>query len=193
MSDKAMKTTRDSETIAELTRLRDENRALQEENAHLKELRLRRMEVENGSINFSISGEAGMAFAAILLRFYEDNGGKNFFSFDVEKEDMRFNITIRNLNGELSPVEKLQQMHDELETLQQEFDTLRSEAANYKAEADHGWSEAGKAQEALAQLTEREEKLKEGLQMIFGLLEEHQPTWYLKKHYHILKELLQKD
>lgn len=88
-----------------------------EEIENLREMKIRRIEVENGAINFSIQGEAGMSFAAILLRFYEDNGGKNFFTFDVEKDGMRLSTTIENKHGELTVSEKLNQQSREIKYL----------------------------------------------------------------------------
>ncbi|MCU6798018.1 hypothetical protein OB236_38425 [Paenibacillus sp. WQ 127069] len=75
----------------------------------LSNLQLHRMEVEDGAINFHISGEAGMAFASILVRFFEDNGGKNFFSFDMKRGEEHFAINIQKVNGVLSPTEMMNQ------------------------------------------------------------------------------------
>jgi hypothetical protein len=97
---------------------------LQQENSHLNDLRLHRMEVEDGAINFSISGEPGMAFAAILVKFFEDNGGKNFFSFDMKRGNDHFSINIQKVNGQ-SPTEKMNQQAEEIKQKDAEIEKLR--------------------------------------------------------------------
>src|SRR5690625_3664304 len=116
-----------------------EIRRLREENERLQELRLHRMEIESGKVNFGISGEAGRAFAAILLKFFEDNGGKNFFSFDVEKDEMNLNVTIQNLNGELSVTDKLNQLQAENTKLKKELKGIGAE--QYYTMRENYWDE----------------------------------------------------
>jgi hypothetical protein len=109
--------------LAELKRVKTER-------DELKELTINRMEIENGKINFAISGEAGKVFAACLLRFFEDNGGKNYFSFDAVRGGMKFSVSITNLNGELSVSDKLNQLSAEAESIRIELSAMKQIAQN---------------------------------------------------------------
>lgn len=92
----------------------------------LTDLRLRRMEIEDGSVNFHISGEAGMAFATILVKFFEDNGGKNFFSFDLKSDQCHYSINIQKVGGELSLTEMMNEQAAEIERLKGYLRSLRT-------------------------------------------------------------------
>jgi uncharacterized coiled-coil DUF342 family protein len=145
------------------------------ERDELKELTINRMEIENGKINFAISGEAVKVFAACLLRFFEDNGGKNFFSFDAVREGMKFSVSITNLNGELSVSDKLNQLSAEAESLRTELSALKriaqtaldgslddahealTKISQYKGEDKSGRSEAKEISRGPAEGTEEGE------------------------------------
>ncbi|WP_245640056.1 hypothetical protein [Paenibacillus dakarensis] len=76
-----------------------------------KELTLKRVQ----DTDFTASGQPAMVFYEMLTQLFEQNGGKNFLTITLEKRDKsgRYSVTIRNLNGELSEAEKLDQMEQE--------------------------------------------------------------------------------
>jgi hypothetical protein len=115
--------------------------------ANLKELRLHRMEVENGAMNFSLSGEPGKAFVTFLVRFFEDNGGKNFLSFDISKSDHHYSISIQKVSGELTPVMKMNQQAEEIKRLREALEDIETLACMNKWNAIESIEE--RANEAL--------------------------------------------
>lgn len=94
----------------------------QSEIEQLQDMKIHRMKIEKGSINFSIGGEAGLIFASSLIKFYEDNGGKNFFVFDVERNGMHLSIAIENKNGELTVAKKLEQQERTIQSQKEEIE-----------------------------------------------------------------------
>ncbi len=82
-----------------------------------QELYVHEMNVENGALNMKLGGEPAKFFMMMLIGFFEENGGENFLTTTVENQAKRYEITIRNLNGQDSPAEKvarIQKENDEL-------------------------------------------------------------------------------
>lgn len=97
-----------------------EARAIQAEQER-DELKQQREGIMNylSNLHMTASGEPAMIFMEMLVGLFEQNGGKNFLTLTVEKPDKskRYSITIQNLNGELSPAEKMEALEKERNAL----------------------------------------------------------------------------
>lgn len=77
---------------------------------HNNELRLHKMEVRDGGIDLSLSGEPAKLFMQTLIEFFKQNGGKNFLSLTVDDGKNKYSISIENCNGTLTSAEKMTQL-----------------------------------------------------------------------------------
>lgn len=100
----------------------------------LDETILHSMNIEGGQVHLETSGGAGHKFVVALVNFYEANGGPNFFTMTIEgtvKEiRKRYEITIRDLKGNKSPAELLNELRAELQQNKNELDALKSDIAD---------------------------------------------------------------
>lgn len=83
----------------------------------LEETMLHEMNFEDGSINMALSGDGPKAFMAMLVDFFESCGGENFVTFGVENNDHKYEITINNLDGEITAADKMTELKEEVEKL----------------------------------------------------------------------------
>jgi len=78
---------------------------------------------ENGEVEIATTGGAGHRLIVALANFYEANGGENYFTMTFEGtvrgERKRYEITIRNLKGNKSPAETIQELKTKLAEYQQ--------------------------------------------------------------------------
>lgn len=74
------------------------------------DVQLHSMNIQNGKIDMSLSGEPAKTFMASLIQFFKQNGGKNFLCQTVEFDNgtEKYSVTIQNCNGELTPAEELE-------------------------------------------------------------------------------------
>lgn len=115
------------------------------------ELMLHRMELDDDALNMTIGGSAATSFMCSLVRFFEQNGGKNFLTLSVADAEHSYSITIQNNSGDDSPAKKLKELDELLEaskagqvSLQKAWEqdkaelTARAEAAEAERDAAVG-------------------------------------------------------
>lgn len=82
------------------------------------ELKLLEMQIKDGKIDMSLSGEMARAYMVGLIGMFERNGGKNFLTVTIEGQGKKYGITIQDCTKELTPAEKLEKLEKEfIETL----------------------------------------------------------------------------
>lgn len=64
----------------------------------------------DGGVKFGVDGIPGQMFLAVLVSFFEQNGGKNYITITVNNDKAHYDITIRNCDGTLTPAEKIVQL-----------------------------------------------------------------------------------
>jgi hypothetical protein len=78
------------------------------------DIQLHSLDFHDGSLNMELSGETVKGFYAILLQLFKDSGATNFLTVAIEHESDKYEITIRNCNGILTPAEKIAALEYEL-------------------------------------------------------------------------------
>lgn len=82
------------------------------------------LKIENSGCEIISEGGFIRRFCLALVNFYENNGGKNYFTTTVETtvkgKRKRYEITIRNLNGEKSPAETIAELKEKIANLERD-------------------------------------------------------------------------
>jgi hypothetical protein len=83
---------------------------------------LKSLHVDENGVEIISEGGFAHRFCVALVHFYETLGGKNYFTTTVETtvkgERKRYEITIRNLQGEKSPAEVIAELKDRVARLE---------------------------------------------------------------------------
>jgi hypothetical protein len=83
---------------------------------------LTELHIENNEFHMVSEGGFAHRFCVALVHFYETFGGKNYFTTTVETtvkgERKRYEITIRNLQGEKSPAEDIAELKEKVTRLE---------------------------------------------------------------------------
>ncbi|ADO59702.1 hypothetical protein [Paenibacillus polymyxa] len=66
---------------------------------NLQNLMVHKIDINGNGLDFKLSGEAGKFFMYSLVQFFEQNGGKNYLTFDVGMGEHDYSITIQNNLG----------------------------------------------------------------------------------------------
>lgn len=95
-----------------LRALLEENKRLAKENVRLSSPLVESLNYEKGQIDMRLSGVHAMNMLEAFVDLFETNGGKNFLTTTLEApaRNKRYEVTINNLNGELSSAEKINQL-----------------------------------------------------------------------------------
>lgn len=106
-----------------LRALLEENKRITKENDRLSSPNVESLQYEKGKIDMRLSGIHAMNMLEAFVDLFEVNGGKNFLTTTLEApaRDKRYEVTITNLNGELSSAEKMNQLVAELEQEKQKL------------------------------------------------------------------------
>lgn len=92
---------------------------------------LRELNMTGNELSMISDGGFAHRFCVALVNFYESVGGKNYFTTTVETtvkgERKRYEITIRNLQGDKSPAEVIAKLKENNEELQEEIERLEGE------------------------------------------------------------------
>lgn len=136
--------------------IRDRDKRIAEQTKEIERLStltLHELIADSKGINMKIGGASGKAFMAALVKFFEDNGGKNFLAMTVEMDGFKYQIEIRNLNGELSAAEKLDHIEQHNNILVKALEEI-TKTLDYAPDVGlHNGPEARKiAREALAKV-----------------------------------------
>ena len=84
----------------------------------IENIQLHGMTFDDAGLNMKLSGESIKLFYMFLINLFYSSGGTNFVTLAVQHEMEKFEITIKNCNGELTPAEQI-------ETLTKERDELK--------------------------------------------------------------------
>lgn len=92
------------------------------------DLFLHELKPSEKGFDMKVSGEPAKYFMALLVDFFEQNGGTNFLTLTLQNQEKKYGITIQNCNGELTPAEKMQLMADEIKSLKEELFQYKGES-----------------------------------------------------------------
>lgn len=81
------------------------------------DLMVHEMHYDKNGLNLKLGGQTAMVFLSTLVDLFKTNGGKNFLTMTVHKDDIKYAITIQNCNGEDSPAEKLERYEKALKKI----------------------------------------------------------------------------
>jgi hypothetical protein len=86
---------------------------------------LQSLHVDENGVEIISEGGFIHRFCIALVDFYEQHGGENYFTTTVDttvrSKRKRYEITIRNLNGNKSPAETIKELKDELSECRKRF------------------------------------------------------------------------
>jgi len=86
----------------------------------IEDINLHGMTFDDAGLNMKMSGKSVKMFYMFLINLFYSSGGTNFLTLAVEHEKDKFEITIKNCNGKLTPVEQIENLtkeRDELKSL----------------------------------------------------------------------------
>jgi hypothetical protein len=81
------------------------------------DLTVHEMHYDKDGLNLKLGGQTAMVFLSALVDLFKVNGGKNFLTMTVHKDDIKYAITIQNCNGKDSPSEKLERYEKALKEI----------------------------------------------------------------------------
>jgi hypothetical protein len=86
---------------------------------------LKSLHVDENGVEIISEGGFIHRFCIALVDFYEQHGGENYFTTTVDttvrNKRKRYEITIRNLNGNKSPAETIKELKEELSECRNRF------------------------------------------------------------------------
>ena len=85
--------------------------------ANIEDIKLHGMDFNDSGLNMKLSGESVSLFYMFLIKLFYSCGGTNFLTLSVQHENDKFEITIKNCNGNLTPAEKIEHLTKELDDL----------------------------------------------------------------------------
>lgn len=77
------------------------------------QVQIHSLHYENGLLDMRLGGEPAHAFVAMLVEFFKQNGGKNYFTLTVDtplvegEPSWHLEVTVRNRNGTKTPAEEI--------------------------------------------------------------------------------------
>lgn len=81
------------------------------------DLMVHEMHYDKDGLNLKLGGQTAMVFLSTLVDLFKANGGKNFLTMTVHKDEIKYAITIQNCNGQDSPSEKLERYEQALKDI----------------------------------------------------------------------------
>jgi len=87
------------------------------------DLMVHEMHYDKDGLNLKLGGQAAMMFLSTLIELFETNGGRNFLSMTVHKDEIKYAITIQNCNGVDSPSEKLERYAQAMKDIVRQIET----------------------------------------------------------------------
>jgi len=100
-----------------MTIIRRVSKQMAEEN---EELMIESMEFSSGKLSMGMTGDLAKHFYALLLQLFRDSGADNFLTITVEHKLQKFEITIRDCDGNKTPAEKINELEREIEELKKD-------------------------------------------------------------------------
>ena len=103
------------------------------------ETKIRNMHIENGEFELETEGVYGHQLIRLLTDFYESNGGENYFTMTVcgrvRNKYRRYEITIRNADGDKTPADTIAELRKEIESSRSD-PTQQKQPPSWKDEWD---------------------------------------------------------
>jgi hypothetical protein len=91
-----------------------------------EDLQVHELHYDKDGLNLKVGGQTAMFFLQHLVELFQVNGGKNFLTMTVHKDDIKYAITIQNCNGVDTPSEKLERQEKEIELLRKRIEEVCS-------------------------------------------------------------------
>ena len=83
----------------------------------IEDIQLQGMTFDDAGLNMKLYGKSVKLFYMFLINLFYSSGGTHFLTLAVEHDKDKFEITIKNGNGKLTPAEQIENLTKERDEL----------------------------------------------------------------------------